>query len=377
MKWFLEYSLFLAETATVVIAILAILIFILSQRRKSASSAGRLCVKDISQEYEAIKDDMLMSSMDELEAKQFIKDLKKQKKLEKKQNKAAVKQKKKQVKSSPVIEVAKEPLTETKLTVESTKSGEVGEVAEKVKSKLFVLSFNGSMDAHEVEELRQEITAVLAVIKPEDEVVVKLESPGGVVHGYGLAASQLLRFKTRNIPFTAVVDKVAASGGYMMACTASKIVAAPFAIVGSIGVVAQIPNFNRLLKKHNIDIELQTAGEYKRTLTMFGENTDEGRQKFKQELEETHLLFKDFVKEYRPNVDIDLVATGEHWFATQAKEKGLVDEISTSDDFILSHLETHKIIAVSYQRRQKLAEKITKNVVKGVERLFFKQGNGL
>ncbi len=349
MNWFSQYALFLAETATVVIAILSILIFILSQRRKLSIVAGRLSVKDISQEYEQIKDDILMSSMDELEAKQYTKDLKKQKKLEKKQAKLAVKQK--QDKSS--------------------------NQAAGVKPKLFVLSFNGSMDAHEVEELRQEITAVLAIIKPEDQVVIKLESPGGVVHGYGLAASQLLRFRTRNIPFTAVVDKVAASGGYMMACTANKIVAAPFAIVGSIGVVAQIPNFNRLLKKHDVDIELQTAGEYKRTLTMFGENTDEGRQKFKQELEETHLLFKDFVKEYRPNVDIELVATGEHWFAAQAKDKGLVDEISTSDDFILSHLDTHKIISVSFQRKQKLSERISKNVVKSVERLLFRQGNGL
>ncbi|OCF94257.1 protease SohB [Gilliamella sp. wkB195] len=347
MNWFSQYSLFLAETATVVIAILAVLIFILSQRRKSSTIAGRLSVKDISEEYEQVKDDMLTSSMDEIEAKQFTKDLKKQKKLEKKQAKQAAKKKDDNAKSSDA------------------------------KPKLFVLSFNGSMDAHEVEELRQEITAVLAIIKPEDQVVVKLESPGGVVHGYGLAASQLLRFRTRNIPFTAVVDKVAASGGYMMACTASKIVAAPFAIVGSIGVVAQIPNFNRLLKKHDVDIELQTAGEYKRTLTMFGENTDEGRQKFKQELEQTHLLFKDFVKEYRPNIDIDQVATGEHWFATQAKEMGLVDEISTSDDFILSHLKTHKIIAVNYQRKQKLSEKLSKNVVKGMEKLFFRQGNGL
>ena len=350
MNWFSQYSLFLAETATVVIAILVLLIFILSQRRKSSTIAGRLSVKDISQEYEQVKDDMLMSSMDEVEAKQFNKELKKQKKLEKKQAKQAAKKK------DSIDENAK---------------------SSDAKPKLFVLSFNGSMDAHEVEELRQEITAVLAIIKPEDQVVVKLESPGGVVHGYGLAASQLLRFRTRNIPFTAVVDKVAASGGYMMACTASKIVAAPFAIVGSIGVVAQIPNFNRLLKKHDVDIELQTAGEYKRTLTMFGENTDEGRQKFKQELEETHLLFKDFVKEYRPNIDIEQIATGEHWFATQAKEKGLVDEISTSDDFILSHLDTHKIIAVNYQRKQKLSEKLSKNVVKGMERLFFRQGNGL
>ena len=367
MNWFSQYALFLAETATVVIAILSILIFILSQRRKLSTVSGRLSVKDISQEYEQIKDDILMSSMDEFEAKQYTKDLKKQKKIEKKQAKLAIKQK--QNKNSNQV-------TETNITDNSNPQTKVA-IANGAKPKLFVLSFNGSMDAHEVEELRQEITAVLAIIKPEDQVVIKLESPGGVVHGYGLAASQLLRFRARNIPFTAVVDKVAASGGYMMACTANKIVAAPFAIVGSIGVVAQIPNFNRLLKKHDVDIELQTAGEYKRTLTMFGENTDEGRQKFKQELEETHLLFKDFVKEYRPNVDIEQVATGEHWFAAQAKDKGLVDQISTSDDFILSHLDTHKIISVSFQRKQKLSERISKNVVKNVERLLFRQGNGL
>ena len=367
MNWFSQYALFLAETATVVIAILSILIFILSQRRKLSTVSGRLSVKDISQEYEQIKDDILMSSMDEFEAKQYTKDLKKQKKLEKKQAKLAIKQK--QNKNNNQV-------TETNITDNPNLQIKVA-TANSAKPKLFVLSFNGSMDAHEVEELRQEITAVLAIIKPEDQVVIKLESPGGVVHGYGLAASQLLRFRARNIPFTAVVDKVAASGGYMMACTANKIVAAPFAIVGSIGVVAQIPNFNRLLKKHDVDIELQTAGEYKRTLTMFGENTDEGRQKFKQELEETHLLFKDFVKEYRPNVDIEQVATGEHWFAAQAKDKGLVDQISTSDDFILSHLDTHKIISVSFQRKQKLSEKISKNVVKSVERLLFRQGNGL
>lgn len=358
MEWFFEYLLFFAKALTVVAAILILLTFILSQRKKASASAGSLVVKDLSLEYSQIKDEMQLSSLDEFEIKQFYKTLKKQKKLDKKKAKALIKKNK----SADSGELTSEDAKQTDPTMK-----------DEPKPKLFVLSFNGSMDAHEVESLRQEITAVLAVIKPEDEVVIKLESPGGVVHGYGLAASQLLRFRTRNIPFTAVVDKVAASGGYMMACTATKIVAAPFAIIGSIGVVAQIPNFNRLLKKHNIDIELQTAGEYKRTLTMLGENTDEGRQKFKQELEETHVLFKDFVKEYRPNVDIEQIATGEHWFATQAKQKGLVDEISTSDDFILAHLDTHKIIAIHYQQRKKLSEKIAKNVMSGLERLFFRQ----
>ncbi|MDF7670510.1 protease SohB [Orbaceae bacterium ESL0721] len=371
MSWFFEYLLFFAETVTVVVAILALLIFILSQRKKSHGAVGHLVVKDLNEIYTEMRDEMQLSSMDPLAVKRFYKDLKKQKKLEKKAAKIADKQKlTEKTPSSSTTDANSDQDNRS----QSDKSHSIQ--SNKDRPKLFLLSFDGSMDAHEVEDLREEITAILSVIKPEDEVAIKLESPGGVVHGYGLAASQLVRFRTRNINLTALVDKVAASGGYMMACTASKIIAAPFAIVGSIGVVAQIPNFHRLLKKHDIDVELQTAGAYKRTLTMFGENTSEGRDKFKQELEETHHLFKDFVKAYRENVDIDQVATGEHWFATQAKGMNLVDEIGTSDDFILAHLESHKIISVKYVRRQKLTDKIAKNVVQGVERLFFRQ-NGL
>lgn len=182
-----------------------------------------------------------------------------------------------------------------------------------------MLDFNGSMDAGEVSSLREEVSAVLAVAKPQDEVLLRLESPGGVVHGYGLAASQLQRLRQGGIRLTVAVDKVAASGGYMMACVADRIVAAPFAVVGSIGVVAQIPNFNRLLKNKDIDVELHTAGEFKRTLTLFGENTEQGREKFREDLNVTHGLFKQFVHQMRPSLDIDAVATGEHWFGTQAK----------------------------------------------------------
>ena len=112
------------------------------------------------------------------------------------------------------------------------------------------------------------------------------------------------------IGMNATFDKVAASGGYMMACIGDRILSAPFAVLGSIGVVAQIPNLHRLLKKHDVDYEVLTAGEYKRTLTVFGENTDKGRQKFQEDLELTHVLFKDFVSRYRPQLDIDQVLGG-------------------------------------------------------------------
>ena len=226
------------------------------------------------------------------------------------------------------------------------------------KPRLFVLDFHGSMDARETDSLREEISAILSIAKADDEVLLRLESGGGVVHGYGLAASQLDRLNKRQINLTVAVDKVAASGGYMMACIGNKIIAAPFAIVGSIGVIAQLPNFNRLLKKHNVDFEQFTAGEFKRTVTLFGENTDKGRDKFQQELEQTHQLFKRFVTEHRPQLDIQQVATGEHWFGYQALELQLVDAIQTSDDYIMAALTERQVYQVKYQLRKGMAEKV-------------------
>lgn len=225
--------------------------------------------------------------------------------------------------------------------------------------KIFVLDFNGDIKASAVEDLRQEVTAVLNVATASDEVVIRLESPGGVVHGYGLAASQLLRIREKNIPLTVCVDKVAASGGYLMSCTASKILAAPFAIVGSIGVVAQVPNLHRVLRKHDVDYKEYTAGEFKRTVSLLGEITPKGEEKFKEQLEATHTLFKNFVHQNRPNLDVAKVATGEYWYGTDAKNLGLVDEIRTSDDYLLSHSDTNQIIKVSFAKKQKLADKLS------------------
>ena len=235
-----------------------------------------------------------------------------------------------------------------------------------------MLDFKGSMDAHEVASLREEVTAVLAVATPQDQVVVRLESPGGVVHGYGLAASQLQRLREKQIPLTVAVDKVAASGGYMMACVADKIVAAPFSIIGSIGVVAQIPNFNRFLKNKEIDIELHTAGQYKRTLTLLGENTEEGRQKFREDLNETHHLFKDFVHRMRPTLDIEQVATGEHWYGVQAQEKGLVDEVGTSDDLLLNLMEGRELVGVRFAQRKRLLDRFTNSAAESADRLLLR-----
>ena len=226
------------------------------------------------------------------------------------------------------------------------------------KKRLFVLNFDGDMLASQVASLREEISALLPEAGEGDEVLVCLESPGGLVHGYGLAASQLQRIRDAGITLTIAVDKVAASGGYMMACVADKIIAAPFAILGSIGVVAQLPNFHRLLKKNDIDVELLTAGEYKRTLTMFGENTDKGRDQFIDDLEDTHALFKAFVQAARPVVDIDTVATGEIWYGQTAIDVELIDELGTSDSYIQGQLDDADILEVRYTPKKNWQEKL-------------------
>ena len=228
------------------------------------------------------------------------------------------------------------------------------------------------MTKEEVSSLREEITAILTVATSDDEVFVRLESGGGMVHGYGLASSQLDRIRQKDIPLTISVDKVAASGGYMMACVANHIISAPFAILGSIGVIAQIPNFSKILKKNDVDFEQITAGEFKRTLTMFGENTDSAREKFAEEIEETHELFKTFVSEHRPSLDIAKVATGEHWFGLKAHELGLVDVIQTSDDYLMQASKDKKILAIKYATKKGLAEKLSKAATLSIESIFSK-----
>jgi serine protease SohB len=330
LEFLYEYGLFIAKAITIVIAILVALGGILSLVVKQKTSKGHLEISSLSDKLEDIADYSRSMLLNKEQLKKFNKE---QKKTQKQQKKST---------------------------------------DDKVEDRLFVIDFNGSMDAHEVDYLREEITAIISVAKPEDEVLVRLESGGGVVHGYGLAASQLQRLKDKNIKLTIAVDKVAASGGYMMACVADKVLAAKFAIIGSIGVIAQLPNFNKLLKKSNIEFEQHTAGEFKRTLTMFGENNDLGREKFKEELEEVHVMFKGFVQAHRPELDIAKVATGEYWYGSKALELGLVDEILTSDDYLLQANELRKIYSVKYSMKKNLAERFGFAASTMLESLFMK-----
>ncbi len=233
-----------------------------------------------------------------------------------------------------------------------------------LKPALYLIDFSGDIKASQADQLRCEISAILSVAKPEDEVVIRLESPGGVVNGYGLAASQLQRLRDNKIPLTVCIDKMAASGGYLMACVANRIIAAPFAIIGSIGVVAQLPNFHRWLKKHDVDVELLTAGEYKRTLTLFAENTEKGRKKFQEDLEKIHTKFRDYVMENRHQVDIDKVATGEHWLARDAFDLRLVDALKTSDEYLSNKMQTFNCYKITSHAKQSLASKLLKSTTK-------------
>ena len=320
MDYLFQYFLFLAQAITVVVAILIVLSvsFAMGQRRNVAA-AGHLEIRKLN----ARLDDLRHAVEDAVLGDGELKFLRKRQ----------AKEDKKKAKADKNFEGTD-------------------------RARLYVLSFNGDIQASKVDLLRREITAVLTMARPSDEVLVRVESPGGMVPHYGLAASQLHRFRKRDIPLTVAVDKVAASGGYMMAAVANKVIAAPFALVGSIGVVAELPNVHRLLEKNDVDWEVLTAGEYKRTMTVFGENTEEGRAKFVDELEDTHALFKEFVAEQRPVLDVDAVATGEAWYGVRALDRALVDELCTSDEYVTAACDDRDVYEVRWIEHKKPIERL-------------------
>lgn len=315
--FFFNYGLFLAKTVTLVVAIaLVVVFFVFLAGRKQGDKKDYIEIKKLNKKYDDLAMAMNASMLHKEGFKKFLKE-------EKEKLKGMLKE---------------------------VKSGSH-------KKRIYVVNFHGDIRASAVASLREEITAILTVATDNDEVFVRLESSGGVVHGYGLAASQLMRIRDRDIPLTVSVDKVAASGGYMMACVGNRIMAAPFAIIGSIGVIAQLPNFNKVLKKHDIEYDQFTAGEFKRTVTMFGENTEEAKAKFREEIEDIHVLFKDFIVQHRPEIDIVKVSTGESWPGTRALERNLVDELKTSDDYLLESSKDADIFEIKYVSKKSLSEK--------------------
>lgn len=325
-EFLFSYGLFIAKVVTALIALM-FAVAIIAGARQRREEGPNLRVTNLNEKYLALKHRLMQSVVDKKIYKQHVKEEQKQKK----------------------------------------QKGKGRQVAA-TRPKLYVLEFEGDIKASEVVTMRDEITALLSVAEPQDEVLLKLNNSGGMVHEHGLAASQLQRISDAKLKFTVSVDKVAASGGYMMACVADKIIAAPFAIVGSIGVLAQLPNFNRLLDRAGIDFEQHTAGEYKRTVTMFGKNSDKERQKLKLDLQETHVLFRDFVSQHRPKLDIEAVATGEHWYGKQALDLQLVDELKTSDDFLIDSLDQFDIYEVKMEVKKGLQDKLLHGFASVLER---------
>jgi len=339
MDFILDIAEFLLQ-AIILLAVFLVAfagVMALSQRKRGAGEDGTVEARSLNERFEMHEEAVRAVIEDPLESKARGKDQKKEKKAKRK----AIKQ--------------------------ALKTEDDGEPR---RPRVFVLDFDGDMQASQVDQLREEVSAILPVVGESDKVLLRLESGGGVVHGYGLAASQLMRLKDAGITLTISVDKVAASGGYMMACVGDEIIAAPFAILGSIGVVAQLPNFHRLLKKNDIDFEMHTAGEYKRTLTVFGENTDKAREKFQADIDDIHVLFKDFVSSNRPVVAIDEVSTGEFWFGQRALDKNLADRLCTSDSFLVEHLEGYDLIEVRYRAKRSWQEKLSLAAEMAVERGF-------
>ncbi len=333
MDYVFDYLMFLAQAVTVVVAIVVVVSFAAGIKvRQQSGNQGYLAVTKLNERLRDLRYVMEEALLTPQEAKRRHKSEQKSQKATDKETAAKAKK------------VAKHSAQET---LESDSPGRV-----------FVVRFEGDVAATDVDNFRLEISAILTMAGNNDEVVVCLESPGGMVHSYGLAASQMMRVRNQGIPLTAVVDKVAASGGYLMAAVANKIVAAPFAVVGSIGVVAQVPNVHRLLKKNDVDVEVLTAGKYKRTLTLLGENTEEGREKFQQELEDVHALFQEFVVENRPEMDIATVATGEAWYGSRALELNLVDRLATSDEYLVVACEDKDVFQVEWKQSSKPLERL-------------------
>ncbi len=370
MEFLFDYLDFLAKTATLVVAVLIVISAIgavgaqRALRRQSPSHIEVVALNEQLQDmHRAVEEAALPPAVVKRRRKQDAKERKRHRKAEAKREKQESRQK-------------QEPRREAHERDDQEAGDQEGSDQEKddqekaasasLPRRVFVLSFEGDIAASAVDSLRREISAVLGTANKHDEIVVRVESPGGMVHGYGLAASQLARIRSHGVQLTVAVDKVAASGGYLMAAVADRILAAPFAIVGSIGVAAQIPNVHRLLKKHDVDVEVLTAGRYKRTLDVLGENTEQGRAKFREELEDIHVLFQEYVGRWRPKLDVDAVSTGEAWYGQRALDHALVDELVTSDEYLARACKDADVFEVAWVTPKPAIERLMGQVAAGV-----------
>ncbi|WP_457808082.1 protease SohB [Kushneria sp. EE4] len=330
-EWLSSYALFLAQSVTVVAAIAVVLILMIRTRGQRQDRGARLHVRNRGEYFRRHRETLEDATLEDGERERHVKARLKTRKTEQKTAK---------------------------------KQGHTGER----RNTLWVLDFDGDLRASRVPAFTEEITSIITAAGPGDEVLVRLQSGGGLVHAYGLASAQLDRLREAGLRLTVSVDKVAASGGYMMACCADHLIAAPFAVIGSIGVVAQVPNVHRLLRKNDVDVEILTAGRHKRTLTMLGENTEEGRQKFLDDLEKTHDLFKAWIASRRPALDIEQVSEGDIWYGQQGIGLALIDEVNTSEAWLQAHSDQYRILEVSLRPQRSMLERFGKRSEGAIER---------
>lgn len=405
MAYFFEFILFVAKTGTIILAFIMALLFLASLRNNQQQSGGKIEFKDLGERYQQIKEGFLEFKHSDLDDKDFKAALEKEEAREAAANQtkadqadvdranadqaAADRTKENHQRNEADDETDDEARGDASSESDKHDDAQASTAQvkkapfwqfwkrEKEKNKpkkaqtLYVLEFDGDIQAEEVRSLREEVSALLQIAEKDDEVLLRLKSPGGAVNGYGLAASQLVRIRDKGLHLTVAVDEVAASGGYLMASVAHKIVAAPFAIVGSIGVVAEMPNFHKLLEKYNIDYEQFTAGEYKRTVSIFGENSEAAKEKFRAELNEIHHIFKDFVQQYRPQLEIEQIATGEYWLAVKALELGLVDELKTSDSYILEAMSEKNVYTIQYVEKSSVRQGLSRFLTRIMKRIPF------
>ncbi len=226
--------------------------------------------------------------------------------------------------------------------------------------RLAVLRFQGLRDlnASGDQRLSEAIDEVLVNRDHFEEAVVIIDSPGGTTHGYGHAYALLERLSASGLKVTACIDRIGASGGYLMALPADRILAGPFAIVGSVGVVAGIPNVKRLLEEKGVSYRLFVAGDKKRVVHFADDDGPEVREYMDEKLAGIHTQFLQAVEKHRGDrVKLDEVRSGDHWSAEESVEKGLglVDELQTSAEYLLER--NREVALVMIERRVDITER--------------------
>ncbi|MBM3924971.1 MAG: signal peptide peptidase SppA [SAR202 cluster bacterium] len=163
-------------------------------------------------------------------------------------------------------------------------------------------------------------------------LVLDIDSPGGAVGGAEVLHARITKIAEAK-PVVAFVRSMGASGGYYLACAASKIITLPSSLVGSIGVIYLRPAMQELLEKLGVNLTVYKGGRYKDMTGFWRGPTPEEDDKFRSLIAEIHDNFIDVVAKGRkmPPERVRELATGEIFTGRRARDLGLVDEIGDFD----------------------------------------------